>query len=281
LLAAVAVVASIAVAAPGSASAESLCTDTFTASEGAWTTASNWSAEHVPTSSDIVCVAAGHAATISSGAQEAAVLQGEGTLTIETGSLTTSSAVEPSAFGSITLSSGTLDIEGAGLTAHALILNAGTLDGAGPVAATGFFSWRGPTMSGTGTTTIESGATALFTGGALYQRHLINHGTVSMPSGIIETREGAEITNTGTFIANFNSAITEERGPGSKLVNTGTFERTEGGTVSTEVRIQTETRAPSSARTGRSSSAAAAAAPAIGKARPKDRSNSTPPARSC
>src|SRR6202035_261203 len=69
--------------APAGASAEPLCTDTWTGpAEGAWTTAANWSEANFPGSSRVTCIGAGKTAKFSEGISKVGVVQGEGTVAI-------------------------------------------------------------------------------------------------------------------------------------------------------------------------------------------------------
>lgn len=129
--------------APAGASAEPLCTDTWTGpGEGTWQTAADWSAEHVPTSTDVACVGAGKTVKVNEGADQAAVVQGGGALSISGGSLELAGGLE----------------EGGHL--NSLTLAGGTLEGAGALRVSAAFSWTGGTMSGSGSTVLESGVTS-------------------------------------------------------------------------------------------------------------------------
>lgn len=69
------------VALPASASAESICTDTWVgASTGTWQTASNWSTSATPTSTDVACIPSGTTVNVTAGTNQAAVLQNAGGL---------------------------------------------------------------------------------------------------------------------------------------------------------------------------------------------------------
>src|ERR1700684_4089577 len=97
------------VLAPAGASAESLCTDTWSgASEGSWGTASNWSAGRVPGASDVACIGAGKTADVSEGSDHAGVIQGEGGVAISAGSLEVASALEASRIKNLTGAGGAL-----------------------------------------------------------------------------------------------------------------------------------------------------------------------------
>jgi RHS repeat-associated protein len=208
LLAALAVV-------PSGASAESLCTDTFTgASEATWQTPANWSTGKVPTSSDVACVGSGKTVKVSSASQVAGVLQGEGEVVISGGELEVTNSLETSSIRAMVLSNG------------------GTLTGAATVKVTGSLEWPNGTMSGSGTTVLASGASGskTFVEVTLKQRTFINEGTFTMTEGAIGLREGAEFKNTGTFVANSGGSLLTSLGGGTAplFLNTGTFEKTSG-----------------------------------------------------
>ena len=214
------------------ASAEPLCTDTWTgSSEGAWQTASNWSAGHTPTSSDVACIGAGTTVNVSEGANQAGVVVDKGTLTISSGSsLEIASALEPS-------------------SVSTLALNSGTLSGAATVDVSSSLSWTNGKMTGLGSAVVQSGASAsLASGGQLKLEggwRYINEGTTTFSEGQIRMAEGAELKNTGTFKANSQSGSpqfrleTEAKGAAPLILNTGTFEKT-AGVGATEVEIDFE-----------------------------------------
>jgi hypothetical protein len=163
-----AVVLSLLVLGAPSARAEPLCTDTWTGpGEGTWQAAADWSAERVPTSTDIACIGAGKTVRVSEGTDQAAVVEGEGALSISGGSLELAGALE----------------EGGRL--HSLTLAGGTLEGAGALRLSAVFSWTGGTMSGSGSTVLESGVTsgAINPGAgkavSLTKRELVNDGTLT------------------------------------------------------------------------------------------------------
>ncbi len=115
---------------PANASAESLCTDTWSGpSEGEWSTAGDWSTGKVPSSSDVACVGSGATVKVASGSDVAGVLQGEGGVMISGGSLELTSTLEES-------------------TIHSLRLTGGTLTGAGTLKVSGSLAWESGTMSG-------------------------------------------------------------------------------------------------------------------------------------
>ena len=203
----------------GSARAESLCTDTWTGpSEGLWTTASDWSSGSVPTSSDVACIGAGKLVDVAEGANQVGVVQGEGGLEVAGGVLEVSSALETSTLRSLTVRSG------------------GVLTGAATVAVSGSFVWKGTsggpysTLSGSGKTVIESGASAVLEREALHLegRVLVNEGTMTWERAEIVMFETAELENKGLLRDHglFGSGIFAFGESPASLVNTGTFEKT-------------------------------------------------------
>jgi RHS repeat-associated protein len=225
---------------PAGASAESLCTDTWTGpSEGSWETASNWSGGHIPGSSDVACIGSGKTVTAASGTHQAGVVQGEGTLAISGGSLEVSSVLEPSVIKNVSVSKGSEFGEGA-------------LTGAAEVEVTGSFTGGGyGTLSGSGSTVIEAGATGTITatGGAglyLNGRTLRNAGTLTVGKGSgLQGSNSAVLANSGTLIVNGETG-TENHGliafpKTATLVNTGTVKKTEGtGTTPIQFEIDNE-----------------------------------------
>lgn len=225
-----AVVLSLLVLGAPSARAEPLCTDTWTGpGEGTWQAAADWSAERVPTSTDIACIGAGKTVRVSEGTDQAAVVEGEGALSISGGSLELAGALE----------------EGGRL--HSLTLAGGTLEGAGALRLSAVFSWTGGTMSGSGSTVLESGVTsgAINPGAgkavSLTKRELVNDGTLTWSSGSVEGRSSAEFDNGGTLVANANvpgsewssHGLLNSDGTGVWLRNTGTIRKASGSEFTT------------------------------------------------
>jgi RHS repeat-associated protein len=199
------------------ASAESLCTDTWTGpSEGEWATAANWSAAHAPTSLDVACVGSGHTAIVNSGSNLVSVVQGAGAIKLTAGILEVLSSLEPSVIASLTQTGG-------------------TLTGPASVQASVSLSWTAGTMSGSGQTVVESGASGSLTTESnkfLAGRALVNEGALTYAQGQIWESSGAKLQNAGTF--NFNSEWPIQAGSGAEpsLVNTGTLQKTTGTGVS-------------------------------------------------
>jgi phage baseplate assembly protein gpV len=189
-----------------------VCTNTYKGSaEGEWQIAANWSAEHVPTSSDVACIGAKETVRVTEGTQQAGVVQVEGKLVVSGGTLEVSNALEASAVSELTLSGG-------------------TLTGAAAVTVSSELSWTGGTMSGSGSTVVASGATgslAFASSSFLAARSFVNEGTVTLSAGQLWLSEGAELKNPGTFDCNSENGIAAGSGA-STIVNTGVFQKTEG-----------------------------------------------------
>jgi RHS repeat-associated protein len=227
------------------ASAESLCTDSWSGpAEGSWRTAGNWSTGKVPGSSDVACVGSGKTVDVTEGSNQAAVVQGAGAIAVSGGSLEVTGGLggEPSSIASFSLSGG-------------------TLSGSATLNVSASFSWSGfgSTMSGTGATVLKAGATgsiafAASSQGSLNGRTLTNEGTLTFSEQRLLLSEGAQIKNTGTFRANTQSGEPRflyypETGPEPKIINTGTFEKNEG-TGSTIVGIYLENHGVVKTHTG-------------------------------
>jgi RHS repeat-associated protein len=218
---------------PAGASAEPLCTDTWTGpAEGEWTTAADWSTGKVPTSSDVVCIGSGKTVNVTSGGA-AGVLEVKGTLDISHGTLELTNVLEVS-------------------TAVDLTIEGGFLKEAGEVDVTGSLmggNYGG--LIGTGTVVIESGATGTVTptGGTgfyLEEGTLKNAGTLTVEQGSgLQGSKHAHLINSGTLIVNGETYIeshglTASEGEAT-LTNTGTLEKTEGsGETPIEFTIENE-----------------------------------------
>ena len=224
------VVSVVAVLALGaaSASAESLCTDTWTGpSEGEWTTAGDWSSG-VPTSSSVACIGTGNTVKITSGTNQTGVVQGKGSLVVSGGSFEVANALEASSIGAFSLTGGTLSASG-----ELDVTSSFLLDGR-------------PTIDGSGRLVLQSGGTGTFGTGECSLRPtvsgatLVNEGTITMGAsggtndGAVNMEQGATFDNAGTF---HNDAYDlgcgfyggysfhdTAGGTAPSIVNTGTFE---------------------------------------------------------
>lgn len=214
------------------------CTDTWTGgAEGEWQVGANWSTGKVPSSSDVACVGVGDTVKVTEGTNQAGVLRDEGTLVILAGTLELTSAAEASSTVSLTMTNGTLS-------------GAGTLNISSALTTDG-----SSTMRGSGATVVQSGASAAidtenFTYLSLIGRSFVNEGTATFSHAYIYESEGALITNSGMFKANSEGYIgILSEGPGS-IVNTGTFEKTEGASA-TKVEPAFENLGTVQAQTGK------------------------------
>ena len=215
---AVAVVAFVLCLAPASASAEGLCTDTWVGpAEGGWETVADWSAGHLPSSTDVACIGGAKTVVVSGGAQDAGVVQGEGKLEIAGGSLELSSALEPSVIADLTLGGASF----------------GTLKGAGTVEVTGaLVGFRGDVED---PLVIEAGARATITNLLFLDATLTNDGsfTIEATDGL-GGEEHARLVNNGTLTIEGNDGPDTSlyrrstTGPAPALVNDGTVRRVNG-----------------------------------------------------
>lgn len=201
--------------------AEPLCTDTWTGpSEGPWLTAADWSEGHVPGSSDVACIPSGKTVDVSSGSNTVGVVQGEGALVVAGGSLEVANALEPS-------------------TVKSLTVTGATLDGAATINVTGSLTASADaTMSGSGSTVIDSGASGTIASSSgrslnLEERTLNNAGTlvIGLSAGVQGARH-ARLLNSGTLTVNGESSgeahgLLASEGEAT-LTNTGTVLKSEG-----------------------------------------------------
>ncbi len=172
-----------------------------------------------------------------------------------TGANVTAEGVKDSA-GPVSLQAGTLSVAGAtASTISHLSLTAGTLAGAGALKVTSLMEWTGEggVMSGSGSTVLESGASATINVGTpalLQQRSLVNEGTLTWAAGALFLEEGAQVSNSGTFYANDNGPSCGGGCRGSGIdpgtTGSGTFENTgsviesEGSEVTIEVPVDNQ-----------------------------------------
>jgi RHS repeat-associated protein len=204
---------------PASASAESLCTDTWVGpSEAEWKAAADWSSGSAPSSTDVACIGSGKKVEVSRGSYHAGVVQGAGTLLINGGSLEVASTLEHSSIAGLTIKSG-------------------ELYGPGEVQVTGSFVGAGGSIAATSTVAIESAATASTENSTdtTLEGTILNKGsfTVSPGSGLVGTAS-AVFSNSGTLSVNGEESryfglvrASIEEGPPT-LSNAGVLQRTEG-----------------------------------------------------
>jgi RHS repeat-associated protein len=172
-------------------------------------------------SGDLRFDSSGRSVTLASGS----IL--EGVISLEGSSVTGDSFSAPN--GTISLHSGSLSMAG-GDTANVtnFTMQGGTFNGAGTLSIAGTFLWDSGHMEGTGETVVKSGgsgSTAVRV--SLLERTLVNEGTFTVThENYISMWEGAVIRNTGTLDDNA-SIVNEHRGAEPRIVNTGTFQKSE------------------------------------------------------
>ena len=229
--------------APASASAESLCTDTWAGpSEGTWQTAVDWSTSKVPASTDVACIGAGKTVKVE-GASQTGVVQGEGNLVLSGGSLELANTLEVSSIASFSISNS-------------------TLSGSGTLSVSHSFSWgANGTMEGSGKTVVASGATGTLEAASGCEpqldneRTFVNEGILTLNSeGEFVLGKGAHFENSGTFKANSQETchqfqVNEGAAPLGLITNTGTFEKTTG-TGTTKVAVPIENKKTVSVQAG-------------------------------
>jgi len=197
--------------APAGAAAEALCTDTWTGpSKGNWAVSEDWSGG-VPTSAAVACVGVGDTVEVTEGVHATGVLEDKGTLIVTGGSLEVADAMEAS---------------------HASVVelqHTGILTGAATLEVSSVLTWQGGTMSGSGKTVVDPGASASMRGALLSERGLINQGTLTVEASS-QMADHAVFENEATTLDNVEGGVSLEVGSGSTaaplIVNAGTFEKT-------------------------------------------------------
>jgi RHS repeat-associated protein len=223
---------------PAASASAAGCTDTWTGpAEGPWTTASNWSAKHVPTEADVACIGSGKTVNVSSGTNQVGVIESEGVLTISGSTLEVRNTSEASTVKALTMNS------------------SATLSGPGTLRISATLTWaKESTMAGSGSTVLLSGAAASTTlaGGArIKQRLFINEGTFANTSGTLSEYEGAEFLNKGTYTTKSETAtIIGLKAGTASFVNKGTFQKTAGSTTA-EINVPFENTGTVIAQTGK------------------------------
>jgi RHS repeat-associated protein len=209
------------------------CSNTWTgAAEGTWQTASNWSAGHAPNSGDVACIGSGKTVNVTAGSNQAAVVQGEGTLKVKESTLEILSTTESSSIKNLTIQ-----------------YNA-NLTGPATINVSNAFAWtNASTMSGTGATVLgPSAAGSITTGGGwatLKERRLVTEGTFAINEGIMALTEGAILENKGTLTINHEAGTFDILDNGGtnrpKLVNAGILRKTSGaGETKFDVAVENE-----------------------------------------
>ncbi|MFL6139471.1 MAG: hypothetical protein ACJ74O_16940 [Frankiaceae bacterium] len=191
-------------AAPAAASTCGVTTDDWVGGVStAWDDAGNWSAGHVPTATDDVCIAA-PGTTVVIGGQDSAGSVISLTPVAITGTLTLPAADRSSSLTGLTLT--------------------GTLTGPGSVSLLGSSTWSRGKMTGTGTTTVSSGATLTVAGQylSMTDRSLRNDGTLTL--------QGTLPTGGSGGIRIFDSTQ-PPTGGSPRLVNNGLLQMGTGSTL--------------------------------------------------
>lgn len=216
------------------------CTDVWTAGSGAWETGSNWSTGSAPSGDDVACLRPGTQANISAN-DSTGVLQAAGaTVTIDGGQLQLNDSTNASLIGT-------------------LQLNGGVFTNPGNVNVTSALNWTGGTITGAGTTTLESNASSTITPTStsdpttLDGGQLTNQGTLtfdcSQPTGILgasvlQGEDGAVLDNTSSGTLNVGDtsdnnsqlcALQQVSGSPSQVLNDGTLSAPEPDFVGWEL----------------------------------------------
>ncbi len=147
-------------------------------SGGDWDTASNWSDDAVPTSTDNVMIGSGVTVTHNSDIDD--------------------SVNSLNCAGILSIGAGELDLATASSIANLILSNAG-LGGAGNVEIQDSMDWNGGFMSGSGTTTIDASATLTLgsepDGEIHLERNLINAGSVVWTGDYLIFGDGVTLDN--------------------------------------------------------------------------------------
>jgi len=138
-----------------------------------------------------------------------------------------------SGLGKVHITGGTLNVTGPNVLVQHLLLDLGTLGGAGTVrsGSTGNWVWSGGTMGGAGQSTLENGSTmSIGTASAksLVSRTLfIQVGATAswFGTGAIQLSTGGNIQNSGMFDAQ-NDAMFTDAGAAGGFINSGIFKKT-------------------------------------------------------
>jgi YD repeat-containing protein len=212
----------------------SSCDDTWTggAGDGKWNDTGNWSTASLPSESERACIPAEATVDVDGGSNQAASLDDEGSVVLSGGSLELT-ALEASSASTLSLTGGTLNV-------------AGELDVSSSLTGEG---GGHPTISGSGSVVIESGATGTInalgcgSGGGdffLSEVALSNQGTLTFgeagggANGDTVMSNGAQLQNSGTLNADVwsndvgpcnytNYSFVNAGGAAPSITNTGTF----------------------------------------------------------
>lgn len=177
-------------------------------------------------------------AKVTTSGNKAAIVQGEGTLKLEGGSL------------ELTRS------PGEGVSAmSSLIVSFGSLLGIGELDITNTLTWSGSgAMLGTGKTVLLTGATGSISGGgSLETRTFVNEGTLTIGSSYMSMAATAKFENKGTLLVNSEPAEGAIRKPLKAMpliVNHGLIKKS-AGTGESVIRVTIENFGTINAATGK------------------------------
>ncbi|HEX5525990.1 MAG TPA: RHS repeat-associated core domain-containing protein [Solirubrobacterales bacterium] len=160
-----------------------------------------------------------------------------------------------SASGTVTVGGSTsLNVEAGYTAATSGLTLEGTLKGPGTLQVSKMLSWARGTMCGTGSTVLLPGVTGTANEPRLYERTLVNEGSLSGGSSFFLVNTGAKLENRGMLTLNAEGKETGIFRPtyttaAPLLVNSGTIQKTSGSGTS-EVGINLENTGTITAGTG-------------------------------
>ncbi len=161
-------------------------------------------------------------------------------LNFSTGSHTFNAGVTLPGAGPVRVGGATLTVN-SGLSTSNFEVTGGTVTGGDTITVTGSMNWSAGTMSGSGVTTIQSGATLTVPTGTstLDTRTLDNSGTITWTGGTFYINSPAVLNNLSGALFDMQSDNTmswSATGTGT-FNNTGTFRKSAGAGISTIVDI--------------------------------------------
>jgi hypothetical protein len=123
-----------------------------------------------------------------------------------------------------------------------LVFNSGTIAGAGALDLTGNATWKSGAMSGTGTTSVASGATLTVTGTGSYpflERPLTNDGTIDVVGGgyTFEFTSGSALTNNADGVVDLQGNASLLNDGGGSLTNSGVVQSSGTGTTTISIPV--------------------------------------------
>ena len=156
--------------------------------------------------------------------------------TVQTGALAAPNVDLSVQGGYLDINTGFLDYAPA-VIGNVQLDGSGTLSGPGEVDIPGELLWTGGSMSGSGATVISAGGSAQIERGTgavqLYQRSLVNRGTINWSSGSIQADDDAVIWNANAFYANSDGGELDQDGTNPIVYNTGTISKNSGTATTT------------------------------------------------